>query len=108
MNRVATATIIRGNGECQAYINGVVMKEMKRLNERHAAEMRSKQFELDSVRKHRNRLLASKLDGGYDNRSKWQRFKDRVREKVCVAWAVVFAMALEFGFIEKVEEDHEQ
>ena len=96
MNRIAAATVIRGKGECQAYINGVVMKEMKRLNDLHAIEM-------EAVKQHRNRLLSDRMEAlnPVQKEKWWIRLKDRI----ATAWAVFFALLLEFDFIEIIEED---
>lgn len=58
MNRIATATVIRGNGECQAYINGVVSAEMKRQQEKMRAEReRARMVEVS-----RDKLLQRNLE----------------------------------------------
>lgn len=108
MNRIATTTIIRGNGRCEAYMNGVVMQEMKRLNERHAAEMRSKDIEIELKRNANHRLLCEKVDSYKKEmykRSKWQCVKEYICEKVLVVWACMFLIALKLKMIEEVEED---
>ena len=38
MDRIATCSIIRGNGGVEAYVNGVVSEELKRQNAIRAAE----------------------------------------------------------------------
>lgn len=94
MNMIASATVIRGQGECEAYMNGVVMKEMKRLNAIHAAEM-------GTVKNHRNRLLAERLEKLAQKEKWWVRLKDRLE----TAWAVFIALLLELGFIAIVEDE---
>lgn len=93
---IASATVIRGQGECEAYMNGVVMKEMKRLNAIHAAEM-------GTVKNHRNRLLAERLEKlkPVQKVSLWERLKDFV----ATAWAQFFGLMLALDFIEIVEDE---
>ena len=105
MNRVAAATVIKGNGKCEVFMNGVVMKEMKRLNEQHDAEMRSKNFELDTVRRSRDMLRADNLKTRVEKRSRWQCIKESICEKVLVVWACIFLAALKLKLIEEVKED---
>ena len=95
MNMIASATIIRGKGECQAYMNGIVMEEMRKQNERHAAEMAV-------VTASRNRLLADRMNSMKPvKRESWLH---RVKEKIEIAWCVFFGMLLELHLIEEVED----
>ena len=58
MKRVATATVIRGNGDCQVYINGVVSAEMKRQQ----AMMRTERERARMVEVSRDKLLSRSLE----------------------------------------------
>lgn len=95
MNMIASATVIRGKGQCEAYMNGIVMSEMKRQNERHAAEMAV-------VTAHRNRLLTDRIEAMKPvQRESWFH---KVKECVETAWCVFFALLLELHLIEEVED----
>lgn len=96
MNMIANATIIRGNGECEAYMNGVVNKEMKRLNAMHAAEMAT-------VRQHRNRLLSDRMKALQP--AKKVRMRDRLKDRIATAWAKLFGLLLHLDIIGVVEEE---
>lgn len=58
MNRIATATVIRGKGECQVYINGIVSAEMKRQQEMMKAERERTR----TIESSRDKLLQRNLD----------------------------------------------
>lgn len=105
MNRIAVATVIRGSGECQAYINGVVMQEMKRLNERHAAEMKASTEKLECVRRSRDRMREAKLREMRNGQSRKPRIGERIRKALVTAYAVGFALLLEWHFIEEIREN---
>lgn len=99
MNMIASTTIIRGKGQCEAYMNNVVMKEMKRQNDRHAAEMAV-------MTKSRNGLLADRLEAykPEQKESLWH----RIKEKLEIAWCVFFGMLLELHLIEEVEDEQDE
>lgn len=73
MNRIATLSVIRGEGRVDAIMNGVVSQELRRLqdirdtqmaNERHAykKEIMYLRSEGDAARQSRNRLLRDRMD----------------------------------------------
>ena len=92
MNMIASATVIRGKGKCEAFINGIAMKEMKQQNERHAAEMAV-------VTHSRNRLLADRIEALKPARR--ESWAHRAKERIVTAWAVLFALLLELKLVEK-------
>ena len=95
MNMIASATVIRGKGECEAYMNGVVMKEMKRLNERHASEMAV-------IKGQRNRLLSEQVKAMNPvRRASWGKL---MKEWIATAWAQFFGLMLELRLIEEIKE----
>ena len=96
MNMIASATVIRGKGECEAYMNGVVMKEMKRLNETHAAEMAV-------VKNHRNRLLSDRMKALKPVQK--VSIRERVKDFIETAWAQFFGLMLALDFIEIIEDE---
>lgn len=103
MKRVAAMTVIRGEGECVALMNNVVMEEMARMNAKHKNEMAVVTAERDGARISRDALrdkdraeLLAKLE---EKPSLWVRFVNAIE----TAWCVFFAILLEWGFIERVE-----
>lgn len=105
MVRIAAATVIRGEGACQAYIDGVVNEEVKRLNERHRIETAAVREELSAVRGHRNELLTARLTqikaSTARRRGWWRRLRDRLAD----AWAMFCAITLETGLWEWDDDD---
>ena len=90
MNRIVTATVIRGDGECQAYINGVVSAEIKRQQEM----MRAEREHAKVVEMSRNNLLRRNLE---DINRRIQRRKNpvyRAYRKVSNAWAAGWAVLI--------------
>ena len=98
MKRVAAMTVIRGEGECVALMNNVVMEEMARMNKKLSAM----NAELTTVKSKRNEKNARELN---DIRARlnakpslWARFV----EKIEIAWCVLFATLVELGTIKHV------
>ena len=96
MNMIASATIIRGKGQCEAYMNGVVMEEMRRQNDRHAFEKAAMKAQIDGYKK------AERVK--YLNSAKPESLAHRIKEAIEKAWCVFFAMLLELHLIEEVED----
>lgn len=105
MNRIAAMTIIRGNGECQAYWNGVVMEEMRKMNERHALEVKTKDAELDAARSHRNALLRDQLAVYRALNAKPVSAFRRLREALVTFWCVIWGLGEHFGLWEYAGDD---
>lgn len=94
---IATATIIRGKGECQAYINGVVHKEMQKLN-----------AELEAAKGHRDDLLAANLEAYQEVEERPTGAFRRLRERLVTLWAQFWALGIVLGFWESIEDDERQ
>ena len=105
MNRIATAPVIRGNGACQAFIDGVLIKELERLDDKHAEELRKKDYELEYMTESRNRQLRKSLEADHAMAQKRIGLWERVCNMVNKAWCMLFAMALVYGFIEEVRDE---
>lgn len=61
MKRIATMTVIRGEGECQAIVNGVIDRELQRKQEELRKEKEIIEARLSIVVKQRDRLLAEEM-----------------------------------------------
>lgn len=105
MNRISTMTVIRGNGVCQAYWNGVVNEEMRKMNERHALEVRTKDAELDAARGHRNDLLRANLMAYRALNAKPISLSRRLREAVETFWCQLWGLGVHFGLWEYIGDD---
>lgn len=58
MKRLATATIIRGTGECEAYLNGIVNDEIAKMRAKYERELAEKDDEIRRLKEEYERKLA--------------------------------------------------
>lgn len=96
MKMLATTTVIRGNGACEAYMNGIMNEEIKKMNELHRQEMEAVINELQSKTNRENDLLAEKLPKIRAYTAKRSGRIYDIRDKLEVAWAFVWYMGLKF------------
>lgn len=87
MDRIATCSIIKGNGGVEAYVNGVVSEELRRQNAIRDAEEAALRAELAVTRARRNRLLAEDLRLRRTVRKR--PLRQRVRDRIAGGWAWV-------------------
>lgn len=83
--RIAAATVIRGQGECQAFIDGVVNAELKRQQEGLKAERERAHM----IEANRNRLLTDRLEAIKPQR---KNLLKRLRSAIETAWAMLWAI----------------
>ena len=99
MQRIAAVTVIRGNGACQAFVDGMVNEELRRQQEKlEAAEDRANRMEED-----RNRLKGVRL-----TEIRWaltgkHGLLRRIRNAIETAWAIVWAITAGKCWIEMGE-----
>ena len=96
MKMLATTTVIRGKGACEAYMNGIMNAEIEKMNELHRQEMEAVINELQSKTNRENDLLAEKLPKIRAYTSKRSGVFSDVLDKFEVAWAFVWYMGLKF------------
>ena len=103
MNRIATTTVIRGNGDCQVFINGIASAEMKRQQARLRAERECHRITEAS----RNKLLRRSLDDinrkMRKSRNPIRRAWDRVVNAWAMGWAMLICYSLGLGLIEEIK-----
>lgn len=87
MDRIATCSIIKGNGGVEAYVNGVVSEELRRQNAIREAEEAALRAELATTKARRNRLLAEDLKLRRTVRK--IPLRERVRDRIADGWAWV-------------------
>lgn len=105
MNVIATTTVIRGNGACEAFMNGIVNEEIKKMNERHEQELMTLSNRLESAENGRNNRLAARLPMIRAMTAKRYKPLGGVREKIEVAWACIWALGMEAGLWGNDEEE---
>lgn len=110
MNRIAAVTVIRGEGECKAYIDGVADQDIRRKQEKMRAEITRTR----AVEARRNRMLArdlAEIEGMVNPKlNVFQRLWRPVADAWALFWAVWFNFdeiiinwCLEKGMIEEAE-----
>lgn len=94
--RIAAATIIRGNGECQAYIDGVVSKELVRIQARSSV-----------IEDSRNRLLTEHLAvlNLTARKSPVRRMLARLADAYALVMGTLIVWGLQLGLLEEVQND---
>lgn len=97
MNRLMTMTVVRGHGECEAVVNGVVNAEIKRLQREAQAQFDAERSALQTelvraevIEESRNRMLAAKLDELRERLSKKRQSKIVDAYEVSVATVICF------------------
>lgn len=96
MNRLATVTVIRGNGACEAYVNGVIQEEIVKMKERHERELVTMESELAAAKSHRNDLLGEKLAVVRAANAKSISWFERVKERIIITWCQIWGMGEAF------------
>lgn len=105
MNRIATATVIRGNGECVAFINGVVSEEMKRQQAQMRAERERARMVEESRDDLRNdRRIAFRLYMAKRHRSPFARLCDRLADLYALVMGTLIVWGLQLGLLEEVRD----
>lgn len=118
MNRIAAATVIRGNGACMAYVNGVAQAEIIRQREADKRAMAAYMEHARTVENSRNRLLAERLEARCQPAGCLERMFDRLIDRYALIvgsvleWLKMAGRAvLEFGervgFWERVDDNAE-
>lgn len=105
MNRIAAVTVIKGSGACDVYMNYVVGEEMKRLQAIERKENEGLRQRMELVTNSRDKLLGEKLKRLTGEGTGRRPFHKRLWDKVVEAYSIFFAMCLELGFIEYIEDD---
>lgn len=95
MMRLATMTVIRGNGECEAIVNGVVAQEMRRMQEMHKKEMDTLDAQLKQITARRDKLLAENMH--VRNIPKKTPLFIRIKDKIADIYALSVATIIVLG-----------
>lgn len=94
LTRIATATVIRGNGECRAYMDGVVSEEMKRQEALRRTERRATHVLTRAVIDHRDVLLDCHRAELNARLCPKQNLLQRLGGALVNAWAVCWAVVV--------------
>ncbi len=92
IQRIATATIIRGYGECHEYIEGMEQAIIEQINAQHRQEINALKGRLSAAEAHRNGLLGKRLTSILRSRKSPMR---RLCDRIAIAWAILYWYAIE-------------
>ena len=94
--RIAAATVIRGEGECQAFVDGIVNEEIKRQQARMRAERKADALYIDMLQGkcacHQD-CRAAELGAMLNVRNPFKRMLGRIAD----AWALVAGTVIVWG-----------
>lgn len=105
MKRVAALTVIRGEGNCEAIMQGIVNEEMKKMNERHAKELSALRAELEATKNKEKQLLGDRMAVIKASNAKPVQLSKRIIEAVETAWCVLWAIVHEWKLWEWIDEE---
>lgn len=102
MERIATVTVIRGNGACEIFMDGIMREEIEKVNkeieemkERHNQELVTIESELEATRGHRNKLLSRKLDILRAGNARNVSWLARLKERIVIIWCQIYGIGVE-------------
>lgn len=100
MNRIAAVTVIRGEGECKAFVDGIAHKEIEKMNERHKIELEMATNELKATKKHRDDLLQARVEAWKAEELKPVSLFEKIRRAFVNGWCIFWALTHEWGLWE--------
>ena len=105
MNRIATMTVIRSEGECLELVNGVLQKDIEKLKEQHMKELDRMRFELETVREQRDKLRSHVIKSIDEMMEEDVRVIDKIVDGIEYAWCVMWGLILTYLIEEKFDEE---
>ena len=76
MKMIASTTVIRGNGACKVFMDGIMNEEVEKMKEQHEREIMALTNELNATKNKETQLLTDRLP--------------MIRDKIEVAWAFLW------------------
>lgn len=104
MKRIATTTIIRGNGACEAYMNGIVNEEIEKMKDCYEEKLSVLEAKLQSKEDHLDNLLTDRLIERRAMFAKPTSIIKRIRERIVITWCQIWGLCFEFKLITDNEE----
>ena len=96
MKMLASATIIRGNGACEMFMNGLKDEEIEKMKEQYENELSAVKAELESTKNKRNELLTNRLPTMKAVLAKPTSIIERFRERIVITWCQIYGIGSEF------------
>ena len=95
MNLIATGTVIRGKGECQAFVNGVAQMDIHHQQERWMTKVSAEMERLRMAEKSRNRMAKENLE--LKRAAQKTSMIQRLCEYIEDSWALAFGTFVVWG-----------
>lgn len=92
MKRLATTTVIRGNGACKVYMDGLMNEEIEKMRERYERQIEALTNELEATKRNETRLLTEKMPMIRVCAAKRYGLLNDIREKLELAYGFVWCM----------------
>ena len=112
MKPIAAATVIRSEGPCDMFVNGVVSKEIQKINRRMDAVKKANDRrvealsnELDSTKNKCNDLRADRSASIKKRLAKRNTLRYRIRDKIETIWAHIWCYGLKWGLWAYVDDE---
>jgi len=97
MNRIATATIIKGSGIPLKIINDRLDAETIRVQQEHESELAAKDAQLNSMRRSMNRQRSLMLEELKRREQRERTLLWKIKERISITWAWLFCLGLGIG-----------
>lgn len=97
MNLIATGTVIRGKGQCQAFVDGVAQMDIQHQQERWMQEIMAEMERLRMAGKGRNRMAAELAEIKHKALNEVPGMMGRMKEAVVDAWCMAFGTVISWG-----------
>ena len=97
MNLIATGTVIRGKGQCQAFVDGVAQMDIQHQQERWMQEVTAEMERLRTAEKGRNRMAAELAALKRRALNEVPGMMGRMKEAVVDAWCMAFGTVISWG-----------
>ena len=92
MKRIGTATVIRGNGACKVYVDGVMNSEIEKMSEEYKRMIEALENELEATKGNESRLLTEKLPMIRACSARRYGLVNDIRESLEMAYAFIWCL----------------
>ena len=97
MNLIATGTVIRGKGQCQAFVDGVARQDIQHQQEQWMQAVTAEMERLRMAGKGRNRMAAELAEIKRKALNEVPGMMGRIKEAVVDAWCMAFGTVISWG-----------
>ena len=90
MKMIASTTVIRGNGACKVFMDGIMNEEVEKMKEQHEREIMALTNELNATKNKETQLLTDRLPMIRACTAKRCGVFSTIRDKIEVVWAFLW------------------